>query len=168
MICVLALGNWKTKRGELAESRLYSKRSQNVTDKDSDVEILSNSMLPLLFDSLTTKCTEVRTLEATDGGFSGDVRELPDRGVGAPSILTRRLGLIVGCCMGFVVFIILVSVLGYLKMKKQRLAVKRDQPYPPEYLSYRSFSIQSGDAGPHSGHPQFLTNVGSTQFVNSS
>lgn len=142
------------------------KKQQMQNDSDGDrLEVLNESVMPLLFDSLTTKCTEVRTLEAVDV-FSVGLGTVPDRGVGVPSILTRRLGLIVGCCMGFVVFIILVSVLGYLKFKKQRMAVKRDQPYPTEYMSYRSFSIQSGDAGTHSGHPQFLSNVGSTQFVN--
>lgn len=77
---------------------------------------------------------QVRTLE-------GDI-EL-ERSGAAGSILTRRLGLIIGCAMGFVVFIILVSVLGYLKIKKQReVANKRDQPLPQEYISYRHFSLQ--------------------------
>lgn len=127
------------------------------------MEVFGETMMPLLVDSLTTKCTEVRTLEAPDT-FPGGLGSLPDRGVGVPSILTRRLGLIVGCCMGFVVFIVLVSVLGYLKVKKQRNAVKRDQPIPPEYLSYRHFSIQSGDAGAQGGHPQFITNMGTSSL----
>ena len=34
------------------------------------------------------------------------------------------------------------------KVKKQREAAKRDQQaVPPEYISYRHFSIQSGEAG---------------------
>ncbi|PSN28966.1 hypothetical protein C0J52_28181, partial [Blattella germanica] len=108
LICVVGLGNWA---------------------------IGGNMTHPLLTDSPSTRCTEVRTLEA------------PDVADGVPegSILTRRLGLIVGSCMGFVVFIVLVSVLGYLKLKKQRMANKRDQPLPQEYISYRHFSIQSGD-----------------------
>lgn len=64
--------------------------------------------------------------------------------------------------MGFIVFIVLVSVLGYLKVKKQRRAVKRDQPMPAEYLSYRHFSIQSGETGGHGGHPHFITNMNTT------
>lgn len=78
------------------------------------------------------------------------------------SILTRRLGLIIGCCMGFVVFIVLVLVLGYLKVHKQRRAVKRNQPALAEYLSYRHFSIQSGETSAHSGHPHFVTNMNTT------
>lgn len=83
----------------------------------------------------------MRTLEGDEG------LENLDRGRG--SILTRRLGLIVGSCMGFVVFIVLVSVLGYLKLKKQREVAKRDQPGPAEYLSYRHFSLQATDPMTH-------------------
>lgn len=110
LICVVGLGNWAMGGG--------------------------NTTHPLLSDSPSTRCTEVRTLEAPTVDQS-----LPEGG----SILTRRLGLIVGSCMGFVVFIALVSVLGYLKLKKQRASNKRDQPMPQEYISYRHFSIQSGE-----------------------
>jgi hypothetical protein len=112
LICVVGLGNWAT--GATGD----------------------NTTQPLLSDSPSTRCTEVRTLEAPVVGEG-----LPKSG----SILTRRLGLIVGSCMGFVVFIVLVSVLGYLKLKKQRVSNKREQPLPQEYISYRHFSIQSGD-----------------------
>lgn len=123
------------------------------------LQIFNDGMLPLLVDSPTSKCAEVNTLAAPDHIGLG----LPDRSLGVQSVLTRRLGLIVGCCMGIVVFIVLVSVLGYLKVKKQRRAVKREQPAPAEYLSYRHFSIQSGEAGAHhSGHPQFITNMNTT------
>ena len=109
LICVMGLGNWA---------------------------MGGNTTHPVLSDSPSTRCTDVRTLEAPTVGESP-----PEGG----SILTRRLGLIVGSCMGFVVFIVLVSVLGYLKLKKQRASSKRDQPLPQEYISYRHFSIQSGD-----------------------
>ncbi|KAJ9601253.1 hypothetical protein L9F63_000589, partial [Diploptera punctata] len=122
LICVVGLGNWA---------------------------IGGNTTHPLLADSPSTRCTEVRTLEAPD----------ISEGVPEGSILTRRLGLIVGCCMGFVVFIILVSVLGYLKLKKQRAASKRDQPLPQEYISYRHFSIQSGDNSQAHDDPLFFHNL---------
>lgn len=109
LICVMGLGNWATG---------------------------GNTSHPVLTDSPSTRCTDVRTLEAPS------VSESPPEG---GSILTRRLGLIVGSCMGFVVFIVLVSVLGYLKLKKQRSSSKRDPPLPQEYISYRHFSIQSAD-----------------------
>ena len=86
---------------------------------------------------------QVRTLEGTGGAA-----EPSSRGSGA-SFLTRRLGLIVGSAMGFVVFIILVSVLSYLKLKKQREVAKREIPMSQDYLSYRHFSLQSADPFAH-------------------
>lgn len=158
LICVLALGNWASGRGETAQSRLARKPENESRDT---WEIFSDAMLPLLVDSPTSKCAEVSTLGAPDS-MHGGLGSLPEHGLGVQSILTRRLGLIIGCCMGFVVFIVLVSVLGYLKVKKQRAAVKREQPIPPEYISYRHFSIQSGEAGAQGGHPHFITNMHTT------
>ncbi|XP_020711743.2 protein artichoke-like isoform X2 [Athalia rosae] len=161
-ICVFGLGNWMNHPGD------------NVIIghlNGSNGDILETSTLPKMNDSRTSRCTEVTTLEAPDTEISSN-GSLGEVG-GVASILTRRLGLIVGCCMGFVVFIVLVSVLGYLKVKKQREAVKRDQqPIPPEYMSYRHFSIQSGEAG-HAArvtsqdsqqHPSFVSNVGNTSL----
>lgn len=160
LICVLALGNWASHRKETAESRLAIRKPENDTTRDN-LEIFNDAMLPLLVDSPTSKCAEVSTLGVPDS-IHGGLGILPDHSLGVQSILTRRLGLIIGCCMGFVVFIVLVSVLGYLKVKKQRRAIKRDQPIPPEYLSYRHFSIQSGEAGAHAGHPHFISNMNTT------
>ncbi|CAG9834461.1 unnamed protein product [Diabrotica balteata] len=152
LICVLALGNWAF---NFKEAPQYLRRPENDTN---DMELFSDIIRPLLVDSPTSRCAEVNTLGAPDSMHVG-MGMLPDHSMGAQSILTRRLGLIIGCCMGFVVFVGLVSILGYLKIKKQRRAVKRDQPLPPEYLSYRHFSIQSGEAG---GHPHFITNMNTT------
>lgn len=82
-----------------------------------------------------SRCVEMRTLDG--GGGSRGNRE----GRGA-SLLTRRLGLIIGSCMGCVVFAALVLILVYTKAKKQRRNAKHQQPLPPEYLSYRHFSLQ--------------------------
>lgn len=56
---------------------------------------------------------------------SPDLSGLQDNSiVDGSSILTRRLGLIIGCCLGFVVFILLISTLGYLKVKISLLVTK--------------------------------------------
>lgn len=159
LICVLALGNWGSRREELPQSRTMNSSENNETQ--DDWETFEDSILPLLVDSSTSKCTEVNTLLAPDSIHVG-LGSVTEPGHGVPSILTRRLGLIIGCCMGFVVFIVLVSVLGYLKVKKQRAAIKRDQPIPPEYISYRHYSIQSGEAGGQGGHPHFITSMNTT------
>ncbi|KAF7407889.1 hypothetical protein HZH66_002426 [Vespula vulgaris] len=160
LICVFGLGNWLT---NLNEEMIVS--HLNIS-KD---ELIESTPVTQMADSPTSRCTEVKTLETPNAVISSDGSSMGDMG-GVSSFLTRRLGLIVGCCMGFVVFLLLVSILGYLKVKKQREAVKRDQqPIPPEYISYRHFSIQSGEAG-HAArqasqegqHPSFISNVGNT------
>lgn len=158
LICVFGLGNWITSRTEDGPIEQL-----NFTQ----IEILASTPSPQMKDSTTSRCTEVKTLDAPDAIISSDGSAMGDVG-SVSSFLTRRLGLIVGCCMGFVVFLLLVSVLGYLKVKKQREAVKREQqPIPPEYISYRHFSIQSGEAG-HAAvrqtsqdgqHPNFISNT---------
>lgn len=94
-----------------------------------------------MVDSAITRCTEVRTLDGAPSLIT-DENGLSSHGI-IHSILTRRLGLIVGCCMGIIVFIVLISVLGWLKLKKRRMEnAKRQQMLgPPEYISYRHFSI---------------------------
>ena len=138
LICIRGLGNWLTRFNDTNDLSKFNFLRGDIFDARS---------LPKMVDSATSRCTEVRTLEVPDAIVSSGGALLNDVSV-VSSILTRRLGLIVGCCMGFVVFVLLISILGYLKVKKQREAVKRDaQPIPPEYISYRHFSIQSGEAG---------------------
>ncbi|XP_051160935.1 protein artichoke-like [Leptopilina boulardi] len=163
LICVLGLGNWLPGGNE----------KNNVIGQfnESREDIFETTSIPEMVDSLTSRCSEVTTLEAPDAVASSDESSLSDT-EGVKSILTRRLGLIIGCCMGFVFLVLLVSVLGYLKIKKQRETVKREmQPIPPEYISYRHFSIQSGEAG-HTArvtatnqdgqHSTFMNNVGNS------
>lgn len=108
----------------------------------------SNTLLSLMMDTPTSRCTEVRTLDAIGPNPLAEVDGMSSQGI-IHSILTRRLGLIVGCCLGIIVFIVLVSVLGYLKIKKQRLeaAKRQQQPMAPEFISYRHFSIPNDEHG---------------------
>nr|XP_022907445.1 carboxypeptidase N subunit 2-like [Onthophagus taurus] len=173
LICVLALGNWLSQLPEVFGNRPgTTHRDSSSSSSNSWGETFTEAMLPLLVDSQTSKCTEVTTLGHPGSSISGslgsgvpddDDIDDSDRSLGTQSILTRRLGLIIGCCMGFVVFVVLVSVLGYLKVKKQRAAVKRDPPMPPEYISYRHFSIQSGETH-GGGHPHFITSMNTTSL----
>ena len=89
-------------------------------------------------DDRYSRCTEVRTLDTGEDNYS-------IRGSEEDSFLTRRLGLIIGSCMGCVMFVILVIILVLMKVKKQRKNAKNAQPLPPEYLSYRHFSLQGCD-----------------------
>ncbi|XP_057330247.1 protein artichoke-like [Microplitis mediator] len=157
LICVLGLGNWMTPLPEDLTSLQW-----NTTDDLLDTTTTSLAH-PVMVNSPMTRCTEVKTLDAPDSILTGDTTS---ERTGLTNILTRRLGLIVGSCMGFIVFIVLVSILGYMKMKKQRAAMKREQPLapnPPEYMSYRHFSLQSGDRLDNNNPcPSFITNIGTT------
>lgn len=131
LICVLGLSNWLTYQTN--DLRLNETNQENLPEGELN---------GLLTDTLISRCTEVRTLDATLSLIT-DENGLSGHGI-IHSILTRRLGLIVGCCLGIIVFIVLISVLGYLKLKKQRIDNSKRQPppaIPPEYISYRHFSI---------------------------
>ncbi|XP_067641986.1 uncharacterized protein [Eurosta solidaginis] len=99
-----------------------------------------NALRDVLKNSHFTTCTDVQTLDSTPS-LVADENGLSSNGF-IHSILTRRLGLIVGCCLGIIVFIVMISVLSYVKLKKQRIEnAKRQAAMPPEYISYRHFSI---------------------------
>ena len=127
----------------------------------SQDDVIESPAMPVMINSPMSRCTEVRTLESPSSIVGEGT--IGDRGSLA-NILTRRLGLIVGSCMGFVVFVVLISILGYMKMKKQRASVKREQPLasnPPEYMSYRHFSLQGNDRIDNAC-PSFIGNIGTT------
>lgn len=158
---MFGLGNWMSQRLEEDTVDQFNFSNHETFESSSDMQMA---------DSSTSRCTEVKTLETPEAVISSDGSSMGDVG-SVSSFLTRRLGLIVGCCMGFVVFLLLVSVLGYLKMKKQRETVKREQPIPPEYISYRHFSIQSGEAGhvarqtsQDGQQSNFINNMGNTNL----
>lgn len=157
LICVLGLGSWGTPIPEDINSWQW-----NASQDD----VIESPAMPVMVTSPMSRCTEVRTLESPNS-IVGE-GSLGDRG-GLANILTRRLGLIVGSCMGFLVFVLLITILGYLKMKKQRATAKREQPLqqnPPEYMTYRHFSLQ-GDRDrdrviDSNACPSFISNIGAT------
>lgn len=141
-------GNKDNANGIFSNEFRHQMRAEIETDGFAE---LPDELLKLFTDSTISRCTEVRTLDATPSLIT-DENGLSSHGI-IHSILTRRLGLIVGCCLGIIVFIVLISVLGYLKLKKQRIEnAKRQQPIPPEYISYRHFSIPQEERD----HPHHL------------
>lgn len=66
----------------------------------------------------------------------------PPKAFDISTILNRRMGLIVGCSLGFVVFFIMVSILLYTKIKERRRIAKAD-PTWAEMNDYHS--MQSKD-----------------------
>lgn len=125
LICVIGLTNW----------------IPNNISSDTN-----NS--PDMIESSTTRCTQVKTLEPVEGTRSEVIHVSSgkaSRNIPQGSLLTRRLGLIVGSTMGCIVFVILVGCLSYLKLKKRRHVKTEEEAMPQEYISYRHFSFQSGE-----------------------
>lgn len=143
-ICVLALGNLDksslTAAATLPDARVAAPIHENNTTQLYGDEHIFNHIRPYMNDSLTTKCTAVSTIEmygsAIDSPFSNTYMGIAD-------ILTRRLSLVVGCCMGFIVFVVLVSGLGYIKSKKRTVLTKPESQEVPQYISYDHFPVQS-------------------------
>lgn len=115
-------------------------KKQNPDQDLDNVVGQDNALMEVLKNSHISACTDVQTLDSTPSLVT-DENGLSSNGF-IHSILTRRLGLIVGCCLGIIVFIVMISVLSYVKLKKKRIEnAKRQAALPPEYISYRHFSI---------------------------
>lgn len=136
-ICVIAVGNFGSSSysSSTPDARIAPSPEKSAINSYGD-EILLNHLRPFMNDSMISKCTSVSTIEifgaAIESPFSNTYKGIAD-------ILTRRLSLVVGC-IGFIVFIILVSALGYLKTKKRPVVAKIEVQQPPEYISYDNFS----------------------------
>lgn len=161
-ICVVGIGTWGHNApiaGDLVKSLSSTSYYYSTSSSSSSSSSVTapgsggggrfnsrnseqNALEALLRNNVTSKCQEVFTLDVEpslmmdEHGMAGGTSFIH-------SLLTRRLGLIVGCCLGIIVFIVLISVLGWLKIKKQRVLeeTKRMQPMPPDFISYRHFSI---------------------------
>ncbi|CAG9795084.1 unnamed protein product [Diatraea saccharalis] len=138
-ICVLATGNLgmtSSTGSSLPDARIapYPEMPTNSIFGD---ELILNHLRSYMNDSITSKCTTVSTIEifsaAIDSPFSNTYMGIAD-------MLTRRLSLVVGCCIGFIVFIVLVSALGYIKTKKRPVIAKAEVQQAPQYISYDNFN----------------------------
>lgn len=131
------------------DSAGHNPPSEDVDTSSHLNHLFPNELEALLTDNVTAKCQEVTTLEAAPSSLMTNDHGHLVTGTNNffHAFLTRRLGLIVGCCLGIIVFIVLISVLGWLKLKKQRIREesKRLQPMPPEFISYRHFSIPNDE-----------------------
>ena len=126
-ICVLALGSWNEPASDESadqdnHNRLQQQRQFN--DNTNNEVVMKRSSAPDLSDSPTSRCVDALTLESVeatvangDSSYSVITRDSASTDDATNhNVLTRRLGLTIGSCMGFVVFILLISVLGYLKV----------------------------------------------------
>lgn len=138
-VCVIAVGNFgaMTSTGfSVPDARIALSPDNTAVNLYGDEQIF-NHLRPLMNDSLNSKCTSVGTIEifgaAMESPFSNTYMDIAD-------ILTRRLSLVVGCCIGFIVFVVIVSGLGYIKTKKRQVIVKAEVQQAPQYISYDNFN----------------------------
>lgn len=135
-ICVMALGNF----GNSASSSSTLPGARMATTDSAHLyadEQMFNHLRPYMNDSLTSKCTSVGTIEIFGAAFESP---FSNTYMGIADILTRRLSLVVGCCISFIVFVVLVSALGYIKSKKRPVVAKIETQQAPQYISYDNFS----------------------------
>ncbi|KAG6441483.1 hypothetical protein O3G_MSEX001852 [Manduca sexta] len=139
-ICVLAVGNFgvlASSGSSVPDARIAPLPENTNTNSIYGDEQIMNHLRSYMNDSMTSKCASVRTIEifgaAIDSPFSNTYMGIAD-------ILTRRLSLVVGCCIGFIVFVVLVSALGYIKTKKREVVAKAEVQQAPQYISYDNFN----------------------------
>lgn len=141
LICVLGVGNWLTYQNDVNNSdSVGSNLIASLANAHN--EIYPEAVKGLLTESMTSRCTQVRTLYALRSIMEMD--SLSSNGF-FHSLVTRRLGLIVGCCLGIFVFIVLISVLGWLKIKKRRIEQAKRQQMPQDFMSYRSYNVSQDE-----------------------
>lgn len=139
IICVLAIGNTgaSVSSGSTTTNARIALSLPNSNSNLYEDEQIMNHLRSYMNDTMTSKCTTANTIEvlgaAIDSPFSNTYMGITD-------ILARRLSLVVGCCIGFIVFVVLVSALGYIKTKKRQVIVKADVQQVPQYISYDNFS----------------------------
>lgn len=141
LICVLGVGNWLTYQNDFNNTDTAT-NNLITSMANAHNEVFPEAMKGLLAESMTSRCTQVRTLYALSSIMEMD--SLSSNGF-FRSLVTRRLGLIVGCCLGIFVFIVLIAVLGWLKIKKRRIEQAKRQTLPQDFLSYRSYSISQDE-----------------------
>lgn len=106
----------------------------NGTDLESNItlKMSRNFAASLISQSPASECASFDTIRKTS-----NVKIKPNKGFKISSILNRRTGLIVGCCLGFIVFFVMVTVLLYTKFKERKRIAKSD-PAWAEMNDYHS------------------------------
>lgn len=163
VICVIAIGDFgNTARSETPNARIANPTS--IGNSGISVygdEQIFNNLRPSMNDSYISKCTRVSTIEifsaALDSPFSNTYK-------GIAEMLQRRLSLVVGCCIGLLVFIVLVSALGYMKTKKRPVMPKDVVQQTPQYISYDNFTATNVEVQSTDIDINTISSKTSTQF----
>ncbi|KAJ2952070.1 hypothetical protein O0L34_g4334 [Tuta absoluta] len=105
----------------------------NITNaKNITARLTEGAVASILMRSPSSECVSFNTLKKP---VTPKLR--PDKVFDITTILNRRMGLIVGCSLGFVVFFIMVTILAYTKIKERKRIAKSD-PAWSEMNDYHS------------------------------
>lgn len=99
---------------------------------NTSTKIVEDIIAAILMRSPSSECTSFNTFRRP---LNFKLR--PNKGFNLNLILNRRMGLMVGCSLGFVVFFIMVSVLLYTKIK-ERKRIAKTEPAWSEMNDYHS------------------------------
>lgn len=109
----------------------------NRTSRENTTEDSKNNQeiaAAILMQSPSSECISFNTYKK-----QATVKMKQDKAFDISLILNRRMGLIVGCSLGCVVFFIMVSILAYTKIKERKRIAKSD-PTWAEMNDYHSMS----------------------------
>ncbi|XP_030028439.2 protein artichoke [Manduca sexta] len=131
VVCIITLAEDPIEYEE--EETLENNRTAIIVDQINVTATISQDIAAtILMRSPSSECISFNTFE------NKLITKLPAKNkVGLASVLNRRLGLIVGCTLGFIVFFIMVSVLLYTKIKERKRIAKSD-PAWSEMNDYHS------------------------------
>lgn len=116
VVCIITLSEEPTITVDDDEDMQNKTWAKNVTLRNPEDVVAS-----ILMRSPSSECTSFNTFRKS---VTSKIR--PNKVFDISMILNRRMGLIVGCSLGFVVFFIMVSVLLYTKIKERKRIAKSD------------------------------------------
>lgn len=116
VVCIITLSEEPVITVDDEEDMQNKTWAKNITRRNPEDVVAS-----ILMRSPSSECTSFNTFRK-----SATPKIRPNKVFDISMILNRRMGLIVGCSLGFVVFFIMVSVLLYTKIKERKRIAKSD------------------------------------------
>lgn len=117
------------------EDDIVSEVNKTIDDSsNSTARITQDVAAAILMRSPSSDCISFNTFRKPS-----TIKTRANKKFAISSLLNRRMGLIVGCSLGFVVFFIMVSVLLYTKIKERKRIAKSD-PAWSEMNDYHSMA----------------------------
>lgn len=132
VVCVITLSEEPI---DYEDEILVSEVNKTIDDSaNTTARITQDIAAAILMRSPSSECVPFSTFRQQT-----TVKTRVNKKFQLSSILNRRMGLIVGCSLGFVVFFIMVSILLYTKIKERKRIAKSD-PAWAEMNDYHSMA----------------------------